>query len=71
MTRKSLVRREITSIKIIGQFQLRLGSKFLLLVEVDFSFSARETITEIMSLTISGITVTDIGSVYLTLTNEK
>ena len=44
---------------------------FLLLVELEVSFSERETITEIISLTISGITVTDIESVYLTLTNEK
>ena len=44
---------------------------FLLPVEVEVSFSAREIITEISSLTISEITVTDIESVYLTLTNEK
>ena len=35
------------------------------------SASTRETITEIILLTISGITVTVIGSLYFTLNNEK
>ena len=35
------------------------------------NFSAKEKIIEIISLTISGITIIDIKSVYLTLTNEK
>ena len=39
--------------------------------KVEFSFSAREIITEIVSLTISKITVTDIESIHLTLTNEE
>ena len=71
MTRKSLVRVKITPFKIISQCQFGLTNMFLLLVEVEVSFLARETITEIIPLTISGITVIDIKSVYLTLANEK
>ena len=44
---------------------------FLLLIELEVSFSTWETITEIVSLTISRITVIDIKSVYLTFANEK
>ena len=43
----------------------------LLLEEVEFSFSAREIITEIRLETMSLIIVIDIESLYLTLANEK
>ena len=69
--RESLVRGEIVPIKIINNANFVSTVILLLVVKVEFSFSAREIITEIVSLTISKITVTDIESIYLTLTNEE
>ena len=69
--RESLVRGEIVPIKIIDNANFVSTVILLLVVKVEFSFSAREIITEIVSLTISKITVTDIESIHLTLTNEE